>query len=42
VKGFNQNWNFSTDFHKKVPDIKFHKNASSGSRAVLMRTDDEG
>jgi hypothetical protein len=38
VPGFKQNWNFWTDFHKNVSNIKLHE-AHSGSRVVLMRTD---
>jgi hypothetical protein len=37
---FNEIWRFSIDFPKKPPNIKFHKNPSSGSRVVpCERTD---
>jgi hypothetical protein len=36
---FNEIWVFSTDFHK-VPNFKFHRNLSNGSRADTYRETD--
>ena len=40
LSDFNDTWNFSIYFRKKIPDINFHENSSSGSRVVPCRRTD--
>jgi len=41
LSDFHGTWNFSADFtkKKKISNITYHENTSSGSRVSTMRTD---